>query len=272
MTHDDFDNLPIDAVRSYNAPPPTPRDQMWDAIARARDEASIIPIAPRLVSRRVQRWLVSAAGMAAVLVIGIAIGRSTRQPATSATVATHAPTVSHDSLANPDSASQGAASTQVASTSETAPALGTPRSTSSRGTHQQRVASARRDATSLDVSGDEGAYRLAVVEHLTRTEVLLTGFRAESRQGSDAKLDAQLVSLSRDLLGTTRLLMARRSGDPTLSRLLEDLELVLMQLSQYANGGRRADFDAVNQSIEKRNVLPKLRSTIPAGTALSSGT
>jgi hypothetical protein len=79
--------------------------------------------------------------------------------------------------------------------------------------------------------------------------------------------------LSRDLLKTTRLLLATHgTDDPALTRLLEDLELVLMQISQYAAEGRRSDLDAINQSLDRRNVLPKLRSTIPAGASASSGT
>jgi hypothetical protein len=124
---------------------------------------------------------------------------------------------------------------------------------------------------SQELSSDEVSYRVAVLQHFAKTEVLLTGFRAQTN-GADAKLDAQFASLSRELLATTRLLLSRRSDDPNMTRLLQDLELVLMQLSQYADDGRRTDLDAVNQSLEKRNVLPKLRSTIPAGIALSSGT
>ena len=45
-----------------------------------------------------------------------------------------------------------------------------------------------------------------------------------------------------------------------------------MQLSQYANDGRRVDLDALNQTMEKRNVIPKLRSNIPAGLSATSGT
>ena len=36
--------------------------------------------------------------------------------------------------------------------------------------------------------------------------------------------------------------------------------------------GRRIDLDAINQSLDKRNVIPKLRSTIPAGGSTSAGT
>jgi hypothetical protein len=124
-----------------------------------------------------------------------------------------------------------------------------------------------------DLSSDGAAYRLAVVEHLTRTEVLLTSFRAQEHSGDGARVDAQFAALSRELLGTTRLLLATRRGDdPNITRLLQDLEYVLMQLSQYANDGRRVDLDALNQSMDKRNVIPKLRSNIPAGLSASSGT
>jgi hypothetical protein len=122
------------------------------------------------------------------------------------------------------------------------------------------------------------AYRLAVVEHLARTEVLLTGFR--SRERADGRMAApadaeQFGRLSRELLQNTRLLLATRAtDDPLLQRLLEDLELVLMQIAQYAadGGARRGDLDAINQSLDRRNVLPKLRSTIPAGAPAPAGT
>ena len=109
---------------------------------------------------------------------------------------------------------------------------------------------------------------------MARTEVLLTSFRARSRASvEDARADAQFASLAKELLKNTRLLLATRtSDDPTLTRLLEDLELVLMQISQYTAEGRRGDLDAINQSLDRRNVIPKLRSTIPAGASASAGT
>ena len=137
---------------------------------------------------------------------------------------------------------------------------------------QQRGVRARTNAAN-DLSTDGAAYRLAVVEHLTRTEVLLTSFRAQDHSADASRVDAQFAALSRELLGTTRILLATRRGDdPAITRLLQDLEFVLMQLSQYANDGRRVDLDAINQSLDKRNVIPKLRATIPAGLSASSGT
>ncbi len=264
MTHNNFDDVFEDATKRYNAPPAPPREQMWDAIARARAENNVIPLSVSrgmaTAPRPIRRWLVSAVGIAAVLVAGIVIGRVSRAPESTSQVAV---TPIEQKLVPADTQKTAEVQREVATQQDEAPVAQR---------NSQRVASIPRNARPLDVSGDDGAYRLAVVDHLVRTEVLLTGFRSASKGGDAAKLDAQFASLSKDLLTTTRLLLAHHTGDPTLSRLLEDLELVLMQLSQYATDGRRADFDAVNQSIEKRNVLPKLRSTIPAGTAMSSGT
>jgi hypothetical protein len=125
----------------------------------------------------------------------------------------------------------------------------------------------------INESSESSAYRVAVVEHMARTEVLLTSFLADSRTSpTDTRTAAQFAALSRDLLKTTRLLLATRpTEDPALTRLLEDLELVLMQISQYSSEGRRGDLDAINQSIDRRNVLPKLRSAIPAGASASTG-
>jgi hypothetical protein len=47
--------------------------------------------------------------------------------------------------------------------------------------------------------------------------------------------------------------------------LLEDLELVLMQISQLDAARNGHDRDLINQGMNQSNVLPKLRSAIPAG-------
>jgi len=203
------------------------------------------------------------------------IGRTTRQPAVMPAVVAavrHAPTESTDTTP--------AAAVPVERASEPA----SPSRTTDVAEPRQRVAATQRGAvrvprsinereSAVDVSGDANAYRLAVVEHLTRTELLLTSFRAKEKSGEEVQADAQFAALSKELLGTTRLLLATRRGDdPMMTRLLQDLEYVLMQISQYSNEGRRADLDAINQSLDKRNVLPKLRSTIPAGVAATSGT
>ena len=271
MMNDDLDPLMRDAADTYNVPPEIPREAMWEAISRARDAAAIVPIG---TGRRAQRWLAAAAGIAAVLMVGIVIGRSTRGPQGVSSVATIAiPTAP---AAVPQEPGQAAPTEPASGGSASEPrTLPAPRHLASTN-REPRAYGLRREpsrSTAADQVADRSAYRMAVLEHLTRTEVLLTGFRAQSRSGSEARLDAQFATLSRELLGTTRLLLATRRGDdPTITRLLEDLELILMQLSQYATDGRRVDLDAINQSLDKRNVIPKLRSTIPAGVSASAGT
>ena len=279
MNDDEFDAVLHAAAGSYNAPPDAPREAMWDAIARGR----VVTAIPRPeATGRGRRWLTAAAGIAAVLLVGIAIGRASRGVSTGpAVVATHTPVPTN--AAPGDTFATEAATEAVASRRTpdgvTDAEMASPRA--SRGLAASRQSSAnplRRAARGAagavgDLPADAGAYRLAVVEHLTRSELLLTSFRSDAQSGNIARLDAQFASLARELLGTTRLLLATRRGDDAaITRLLQDLEFVLMQLSQYANDGRRIDLDAINQSLDRRNVIPKLRSSIPAGVSTSAGT
>jgi len=51
-----------------------------------------------------------------------------------------------------------------------------------------------------------------------------------------------------------------------LKRLLEDLDLVISQIVQYTTRGVTDpdELDLIEQSINKRGVITKLRSTMPA--------
>ena len=293
MNDHELDDQMRHLAQTYNEPPATPRDAMWARIESARAGSGVVAIS----HARGIRWARMGAGIAAVLVLGIGIGRLTRDvgrsaPATlasadSAPVAeprTDEPAPVVASVARPVGDTD-APSTAVGSSSNE---VGANRV---RATRDERIRALRADRAGTrqaltnygvprGVQGAVGegsemsAYRLAVVEHMARAEILLTSFLAESRTSpTDMRAAAQFASLSRELLKTTRLLLATHaSDDPALTRLLEDLELVLMQISQYAAEGRRSDLDAINQSLDRRNVLPKLRSTIPAGASASSGT
>jgi hypothetical protein len=281
-------------AQSYNEPPATPREAMWARIEGARRGATPIVLG---TSRRI-RWLRMSAGIAAVLVVGIGIGRLSRgagraMPGAAVAAALHAPVgdsgtgrpfvrVASDAESTSDKRQPPAALASTAQgTAPTNPVRAT-RDERLRALREQRSATSPalaaygvgRSAQGVVGEGSEvSAYRLAVIEHMARTEVLLTSFLAESRNGpTGTPAAAQFASLSRDLLKTTRLLLATRTADdPALTRLLEDLELVLMQISQYTAEGRRGDLDAINQSLDRRNVLPKLRATIPAGASASAG-
>ncbi|MGH7606080.1 MAG: hypothetical protein ACREME_01970 [Gemmatimonadales bacterium] len=109
-------------------------------------------------------------------------------------------------------------------------------------------------------------YQVAATQYLSRTEAFLTGFRAElQRGGRAAQLPPRFTGQARDLLSTTRLMLdSPAADDPRLRSLLQDLELVLAQIAQFgASDG--ADADLITQGMDHSNVLPKLRSAIPAG-------
>src|SRR5205085_360691 len=108
-------------------------------------------------------------------------------------------------------------------------------------------------------------------QHLTGTEAMITAFRASARRG---EMDAQIASWSRELLSTTRMLEASPvAEDLTMKRLLEDLDLVIVQIAQYVARGTTnpEELDLIERAIDKRGVMSKLRSTLPART-LPAGT
>jgi hypothetical protein len=264
-----FEELARLAGRLYHPPPETPRETIW-AHVRAVREASR-PIAPRVdeeprvlplrASRAPWRdrrvWLA-----AAMLLLGVALGRlsSLRGPR------------GRDLARAPGGT--GAETTLVATRGQGASIDTTPSA-------EQRPASREESAAGSSEASPGGraasaapersgvaprAYELAAAQHLGQAEALLTSFRAQARSG--AVDGTQLASWARDLLGTTRLLLdSPAADDPQLKRLLDDLEVVLVQLAQLPSDRARGDLDLIDQSIEQRGVITKLRATIPARLA-----
>ena len=199
MTEDRFEERLRDAARHYHTPPPTPRDEMWAAIAARRE---------RERTRVVRPWMRWGVGIAAVLVLGIAIGRFT------------AP-------------------------GDDRPAITT---------------------VAADTTTPVEAYRVAATQYLSRTEVFLTAFRADAERG---QLDTGFAASARDLLTATRLILDSPAGqDARLRALLEDLELVLAQIARYDS---QEDVQFIDQGLDQRGVLQRLRARIPAGPAVAQG-
>ena len=205
--HEDpkFDQWLKGAAKSYHSPLPTPREEMWRKIQDARRNKRVIEFRPWM------RWVVAAA---AVLVLGIGIGRWTA----------HQPNA-------------GNGTTAAATVDSTTPAQ------------------------------SDLIYQVAATQYLSHTEAFLTSFRADiglHRGANSARFSRQ----ARDLLSTTRLMLDSPAGkDQRLRSLLEDLELVLVQISQLdpSRDGGDHDTDLITQGMNQSNVLPKLRSAIPAG-------
>ena len=211
--HEDpkFEQWLKDAARTtYHAPRTTPRDEIWARIEAARRNKRVIELRPWL------RWALAAA---AVLALGIGIGRWTANQSNGTAVATN--------NSGPSSAPAG---TQVT-----------------------------REVDSLA----SVAYRVAATQYLSRTEAFLTAFRADANRSANT---ARLARQARELLTTTQLMLdSPAADDPRLRSLLQDLELVLMQIALLNPITDGRDRDLITQGMNQSDVLPKLRSAIPAG-------
>jgi hypothetical protein len=205
MTDDQLDERIRGAAREYNAPPQTPREEMWARIAASRPgrvaEPRVIPL-----RRWRWRWAGLAAAAAAILAVGVGIGRVS-----------------------------------------VAPEVSVWEAPSTKGT----------------------AYRLAAQEHLGQSEAFLTLFRASLRQPGDHRLAA---ASARQLLATNRLLLDSPAAvDPKTRLLLEDLELVLAEIAQLSPSSRAEDLELIREGIEQGDVMPRLRTAVPAGSAPTQG-
>jgi hypothetical protein len=279
MNDDQMDEILIQGVRDYNAPGAVPRDEMWTQIQRTRLEKKNAAVSPVSVTeiRESRWWMRAAIGVAAAVILAVGIGIGSyverRAPSTAATVATTTATP----IAAPKSAPDGKAGAANASDTN---AVGVVRklheATQQTDARVRDLALTNPAATeSPDVAlpgaatpaNQSLAYRLVVLQHLAGSEAMITSFRTGARNG---EMDAELKTWSRELLGTTRLLeSSQASNDPVMKRLLEDLDLVISQIVQYTNKGTTnpEELDLIEQSINKRGVMSKLRSTIPSRTA-----
>ena len=112
-------------------------------------------------------------------------------------------------------------------------------------------------------------YRLAAQEHLGQSEAFLTLFRTSVQERTDHRLAS---ASARQLLATNRLLLDSPAAiDPKTRLLLEDLELVLAEIAQLSPQSRAEDLQLIREGIERGNVMPRLRTAVPAGAAPTQG-
>ncbi|HEU5210080.1 MAG TPA: hypothetical protein VFU06_11870 [Longimicrobiales bacterium] len=106
-------------------------------------------------------------------------------------------------------------------------------------------------------------YRLAAQQHMTRTEALLTGYVRDVQSGRTR----EVANWAQDLLINTRLLRdSPAARDPETARLLEDLELHLAQIANLS-GSDAEELGMIQQSIERNNMLLRLRAATASGPA-----
>lgn len=111
-----------------------------------------------------------------------------------------------------------------------------------------------------DGSESEVVYRVAAADHFEDADAFISLFRAEARSG---RADAEVAAWAGDLLETTRLMMDSPAGDDAnLRGLLEDLELVLAQITQYASRRNDGELQLIEEGLDERNVLLRLRAVV----------
>ena len=128
-------------------------------------------------------------------------------------------------------------------------------------------------APGTSMTGD--AYRVAVAQHLTRTETLLASFRADAAGGT---VDAATGEWAGQMLSTTRLLLdSPAADDPKLRALLEDLELVLAQIAALPRragtdtDANTTEVDMARRAVEEKQLLPRIETLAPAGSPATLG-
>jgi hypothetical protein len=112
-------------------------------------------------------------------------------------------------------------------------------------------------------------YRLAAVQTLGQAEALLTAYRTSGAPMPQDASNRQLGTWAREVLGSTRLLLDSPAGsDAQLRPLLNDIELVLVQIVRLSGTPLDStDRELIDRALRDRDLLPRLRTVVPAGTA-----
>ncbi len=230
MSTDDerFEQYLREAAADYEAPRgDVPRDEMWAAIQARRGASSVAPMSRR--PRTWNRWA-WVGGMAATLLVGVGIGRFAFRGRTPAPIVASAPS-----------------NTESSTTPSKAPVL---------------AVQPLEHAAPLPANPATSPYAVASARHLQSVQLLLTSYAAND---STARSDSLLAVWARDLLSNTRLLLdSPAARDPQRARLLEDLEVILVQLVQHAPGESSEERSAIERTLRKTQIIPRLRSALPA--------
>jgi hypothetical protein len=299
MTDDQMNDNPNDAIQDeriralaaghYNAPDGgVPREAMWAQIAAARRaaragvapiqsvapaaEAEVVPDVVPLDSRRRTRTIVVwrwSAGVAAALLLAFALGQR---------FASTTPQQIARGITAPNGS--GRRIDPPKGSPESQPESPAPNGTPQRITEPRRQLAPRSTEPSIAggptevASADTAAsalYRAAAVQTLVQAEAVLTAYRGAESSTRDPQAMQQAARWARDVLSSTRLLIDSPAGrDPQMRALFTDLELVLAQIVQLSGTPLQdSERELIDRAMRDRDLLPRLRSAVPAGSATS---
>lgn len=226
QNRDRLEELLHDAAETYNRPPDArdvPLEAMWDVVASQAFDASVTPLLPnaRWLGKQPRQMLWQKQWLRIAAALVLGIGA-------------------------------GRASSLIGRTSTSSTvAIPAPRPVA-RATDpvlaQQSVIAGR----PIDA---------ATSRYLDQAAALFIALPAETNGGQP---DDRFLKRASELLISTRLLLdSQASSDPGLRNLLEDLELVLVQVVRLTNErdpSRRTELELIQQALEQRDVLPRLRT------------
>ena len=274
------------ASASSGAPPPASAPSGATPPASAPSGAAPLASAPSdAASRRRTAWTgrrgttawFAALAAAASLVLGIALGRGTRD-------------VQPGETAVPTAVTTPGAAVPETVTPSVAAAGQEPAETEDPGTSAAEVANAEMAVLAASVAvpeGGEAAARYLVTvnapeepaavrpdrfepehdyvtaRHLGRAATLLTAFRTDRRTPAS---EQDLALWARELLLDTRMFLdLSDSRSPIEQVLLEDLELVLIQIAGLGPGAPDFEWALARESMERRGTLTRLRAASAEG-------
>lgn len=291
-------------AQAYNAPPPAPREAMWERIeaewaagrttARTAGPVTVGPVAEpaRLPGRWRRKGSATAwtAGLAAAasLVLGLVLGRNSQSPGVVPTAGPQAAPVSAptpegivpatlverpapEPEGRDEPAPEVVATNVAAPETEVTPQRAAPQravaqpAVLQRAAEEQPVAaaSARTEAVVAQPRLLEPEADFVTTRHLGRAETLLTAFRID--QGTPMS-EQDLARWARELLGDTRMLLDMPvSQSPVERALLEELELVLLQISRLGPEAPAFERQLALESMEWKGTLTRLRAASATG-------
>ena len=291
------DHEPLEA-RGYNDPPSEPREDMWERIetAWAVRESNGAPngefggrvafgrpaVGPWLERHRVVGWVVGLAA-AASLVLGIVLDRDAglAQPGETGIAPSGSTVVAEPGteVAVPPLALAEARPAPLGEVPEPEPQVvvasvvpsaslvvepGTVAAQGESGEFVERVAEDTPSERSVVLpSPVRSRQDYTTTRHLDRTATLLTAFRIDQRSPAS---EQDLAIWARGLLVDTRMHLDMPVNRSPLERaLLQDLELVLLQISRLGPGAPDFEWQLARESMEWKGTLMRVRAASAEG-------